>query len=113
MAVIITVGAQISEAGTFKIYLNDSSSSPKPYVLMKGSDVNLINVYDSKITNIIVVNITSEKRVLKIDELPMGQSIQVGFDNVGSYQLIYKISAENFEDIYKRLLIKVVNASSA
>lgn len=107
------VGQNISDAGTVEVQLKDTALSQKPCILIRGSDVNLINIYDSKITSLILINTASEKRVLKIDELKIGQSVQIGFDTVGSYHLIYKIGTDNFEDIHKRLLIKVVNASSA
>jgi lipid-binding SYLF domain-containing protein len=102
-----------SDAGTVEVELKETGSSQKPCILIKGSDVNLINIYDSNITSLVLINTASEKRVLKIDELKVGQSVQIGFDKVGSYHLIYKIGTDSLEDIHKRLLIKVVNASSA
>ena len=106
-------GQNNSDAGTVDVQLKETDLSQKPCILIKGSDVNLINIYDSKITSLVLINTASEKRVLKIDELKTGQSVQIGFDTVGSYRLIYKIGTDGLEDIHKRLLIKVVNASSA
>jgi hypothetical protein len=110
---LLFVGQQTANAGTVDVYLEDKSLGNPPCILIKGSDVNLTNIYQSKITSMVLINTASEKRVLKIDELPMGESVQIGFDVVGSYQLIYKIGTDGFEDVHKRLLIKVVNASSA
>ena len=110
---IFFAGQNMSDAGTVEVQLKDDGLSQKPCILIKGSDVNLINIYDSKITSLILINTASDNRVLKIDELQIGQSVQIGFDAVGSYQLIYKIGTDSLEDIHKRLLIKVVNASSA
>jgi len=110
---LLFVGQNMSDAGTIEVQLKDFGLIQKPCILIKGSDVNLINIYDSKITSLVLINTVSEKSVLKIDELKIGQSVQIGFDTVGSYHLIYKIGSDSFEDIHKRLLIKVVNASSA
>lgn len=110
---VMAAGPQKSEATALRVLLKDGSSAQQVYVLAKGSDVNLVNAYQATLTGIILVNMDNDKKLLTVKELPIGQSIQIGFDKVGSYQFIYKVSSASIEDSYKRLLIKVVNVHFA
>lgn len=110
---VMAAGPQKSEATALRVFLKDGSSAQQVYVLAKGSDVNLVNAYQATLTGMILVNMDNDKKLLTVKELPIGQSIQIGFDKVGFYQLIYKINSGSIEDTYKRLLIKVVNVHFA
>ncbi len=95
------------------VYLSKNASALSSLQLIKGADINLVNLDHEKMEELSLVDIVNGKRVFSIDELQAGQSVQIGFDKPGSYLLAFKVGTVNFKDVYKRLFIEVVNANSA
>ena len=110
---LIISGPQVSEAGALAVYLNENATVDESYTLIKDSDVDLINIYKASLISLTLVDMKNDERLATINELPAGQSVQINFGKVGIYQLTYKINSGKIEDVFKRLLIKVVNSSSA
>lgn len=103
----------VSAAEIRKVYLSENASEFTLLQLVKGADINLVNLDQKILRDLSLVNIGQGRKILEIDELPVGQSVQIGFDKVGSYVLIYKFNSQKLTNVYKRLLIEVVNANSA
>lgn len=92
MVFLLSISAlSFATANTREFSLNLKSRGITQLNISKGASVHINNDFFIPLHDVLIINVASVRKVMGLEELPAGQSIDLEFNRNGTYVICYSI----------------------